>query len=238
MPKKDLKAVVFIITLIFIVNMCTPHSKNPETQPPKVTESDKVSEPVKVEKTAEELAIEKTINDFVKLNVGFLGYLNSYVKDSDSDTFYSFETSRQPYIFTIKIVDGKVLNESINLKKTEYSYDANINKNGIINEKSFNYAVSMINKMIDDEASTAKIQAQFDPWNGSNIYLVQAVKASMNDPSSFKHVNTSYYTDRKNRSIIHVVMQFRGKNAFGALVLNQVKANMDANGNILDYVWN
>lgn len=236
-PSKNLKAVAFIIALIFIVNMCTPNSKDSDTQTPKVTETQKSSEPVKVKKTAEELATEKIINDFVKLNEGLLGKMTSYIKYSDSNTFYYFETSNQPYIFTIKIVGGKVLNEFISIKRLDYSDSANINKDGTINEKSFNRAISVINKMIDDTNNTAKIQSQFDPWNGSNIYLVQSVKASMNDPHSFKHVNTSYYIDRKNSSIIHVVMKFRGKNSFGALVLNTIRAKMDVDGNILDYVF-
>lgn len=190
------------------------------------------------EKIVKDLAIEKAIKDFVVLNEGTLGKFVSYEKDSDSSTFLFFKTTDQPYVFTIKIENGKVLNEYLNLKMSDYSYDSNINKDGTINKKSFNYAIKTINKLIDEKASSTKFQAQFDAWNGSNIYLVYAVKKVMDDPSSFEHVSTSYYFDKKDNNIIHVTMNFRGNNKFGALVLNAIRAKIDSDGNILDYVWN
>lgn len=72
----------------------------------------------------------------------------------------------------------------------------------------------------------ARIEAQFSAWNGSHINLVTAVKRRMNDPKSFKHVETRY-GDKGDHLI--VVMQFRGKNAFGGLILSEVvaKASLD-----------
>lgn len=58
-------------------------------------------------------------------------------------------------------------------------------------------------------------------WDGSVSSVERVVKASMHDPSSYSHVSTTvpvaegdYWT---------VVSSFRGKNAFGALVINSKK---------------
>jgi len=54
----------------------------------------------------------------------------------------------------------------------------------------------------------------------------------MNDPSSFKHVKTTY-ADKGN--YLSVQMTYRGKNAFGALRLEQIVAKVDLEGNVLSY---
>ena len=55
----------------------------------------------------------------------------------------------------------------------------------------------------------------------------------VNDPKSYKHVETRY-SDMKTHLI--VVTKFRGKNAFGALVLNQISAKVDLNGNVIGII--
>lgn len=62
-------------------------------------------------------------------------------------------------------------------------------------------------------------------WDGSNHYLIDAVKQRLNDPSSFKHVQTKY---KLQGDVAILVMDFRGKNAFGGIVPSQVMATMDA----------
>ncbi|MDD4779152.1 MAG: hypothetical protein PHT02_00915 [Tissierellia bacterium] len=81
----------------------------------------------------------------------------------------------------------------------------------------------------------AWIEAQFSLWDGSNIYLVDLVKENMNDPKSFKHVETRY---KDNGDGITVYMKYRGKNAFGGLVLNEVIAKSDYKANTITILSN
>ena len=60
-------------------------------------------------------------------------------------------------------------------------------------------------------------------WNGSHIRLVQAVKRQLDDPGSFKHDRTQVTpVDEAGRHSL--VMSFRSKNEYGALVLHDVEA--------------
>lgn len=80
---------------------------------------------------------------------------------------------------------------------------------------------------IPEEKRLKLIKAQFSAWDGSHKLLVKTVKQSMNDPDSFEHVETRY-ADKK--SYIIIAMQFRGKNAFGAKVLNSIAAKVNIDG--------
>lgn len=62
-------------------------------------------------------------------------------------------------------------------------------------------------------------------WDGSNHYLIDAVKKRMNDPSSFIHTQTKY---KLQGDVAILIMDFRGKNSFGGLVPSQVMATVDA----------
>ncbi|WP_146680379.1 zinc ribbon domain-containing protein [Oceanococcus atlanticus] len=72
------------------------------------------------------------------------------------------------------------------------------------------------------------IHAMFSQWDGSYPPLVKHVKSNMKDPSSYDHIETRF-SDRGDH--VYVVMRFRGKNSFGALIPNTVSAkiNLDAN---------
>ena len=78
-----------------------------------------------------------------------------------------------------------------------------------------------------------QIKAQFSAWNGAHIQLERVIKKSMNDPSSFEHVQTTY-NEYKDRLLITTT--FRGNNAFGGKVVNTIKAYVDLNGNIIQIV--
>ena len=71
-----------------------------------------------------------------------------------------------------------------------------------------------------------KIASQFSSWDGSHSLLKKYIKENMNDPRSFKHVRTTY-SDHSNYLLVK--MTFRGKNAFGATVINvaESKATID-----------
>jgi hypothetical protein len=78
-----------------------------------------------------------------------------------------------------------------------------------------------------------RIEAAFSPWDGSHRFLERSIKRSMNDPDSYDHISTTYLD--KGKYLI-VKTTFRGKNAFGALVINSVTAKTDLDGNVLEII--
>lgn len=74
------------------------------------------------------------------------------------------------------------------------------------------------------------IDKAFSQWDGSQFNLVKLVKDNMNDPESFKHVETKYW-DMKDKLV--VLMNYRGKNAYGGVVTESVKVETDLQGNII-----
>lgn len=77
------------------------------------------------------------------------------------------------------------------------------------------------------------LREQFSWWDGSHRGLTKFIKESMNDPKSYKHVETTYW-DRGDYLI--VVTTFRGKNAFGGVVKNSVGARVDLKGNVISII--
>lgn len=82
-------------------------------------------------------------------------------------------------------------------------------------------------------ARQIEIDNQFDDWDGSHPALTEMIKNNMNDPSSYEHVETRFKDENEH---ILVITKFRGKNAFGAKVLNTVMAKVDLKGNVLEIV--
>lgn len=85
--------------------------------------------------------------------------------------------------------------------------------------------------LINSPEHKARVSAQFSTWDGSHKNLEKQIKSRMHDPRSYQHVET-YYLDRGDH--LAVMTKFRGKNAFGALVLNTVQAKVDMSGNVLE----
>lgn len=83
------------------------------------------------------------------------------------------------------------------------------------------------------EERSAKIESAFSSWDGSHRGLEKVIKASMNDPNSYEHVETKYW-DREDHLIIQC--DFRGKNAFGGVVKNSIRAKADLEGNIIEII--
>lgn len=75
-----------------------------------------------------------------------------------------------------------------------------------------------------------KIESQFSTWDGSHRKLTQYIKNYMHDPKSYEHVKTVY---RDMGDYLIVETTFRGKNRFGAFVLNTAMANITLDGQIL-----
>jgi len=71
------------------------------------------------------------------------------------------------------------------------------------------------------------IEKQFSKWDGSHHKLERVVKKAMHDPSSYDHAETRYGDN--GDGTLTVIMKYRGKNAFGGLVLTSTTAKTDIN---------
>ena len=78
-----------------------------------------------------------------------------------------------------------------------------------------------------------RLKKGFSSWDGSHRGLTESIKDSMNDPGSYEHVETVYW-DMGNHLVVRTT--FRGKNAFGGVVSNWMKAKTDLDGNVLEVI--
>lgn len=153
-------------------------------------------------------------------------YINKHLTSKNSDTIY-FQLSK-------KATEGNwqstaELHQSIYQKQFD---SIAINK--------FNNKLKTVIKIIPNEEQQNqnnviavrqnKIKLQFSSWDGSHSALKSYVKDNMNDPSSFDHIKTTY-SDKGNYLLVQ--MKFRGKNSFGAKIIEVVTAKVDLEGNIL-----
>lgn len=84
---------------------------------------------------------------------------------------------------------------------------------------------------IAKEERTKLLEKQFSGWDGSHLQLTRAIKESMKDPKSYQHVETTYVD--KGEYLI-VTTSYRGKNGFGAMVLEKVSAKVGIDGTVLE----
>lgn len=78
-----------------------------------------------------------------------------------------------------------------------------------------------------------RVEKQFSAYDGSHRNLKIAVKETMNDPDSFEHVRTEY-NDRGDHLVVK--MTFRGANAFGGKVINNITVMTSLDGDILEVI--
>lgn len=79
----------------------------------------------------------------------------------------------------------------------------------------------------------ALVEKHFSSWDGSHDGLTKYIKKNMNDPKSYKHEETRF-ADKGDYILVQT--SFRGKNAFGGLVLNTVIAKCDFDGNVIEII--
>lgn len=75
-----------------------------------------------------------------------------------------------------------------------------------------------------------KIESQFSSWDGSHIRLQRVIKKNLKDPDSYEHAETKYW-DKGDHLIVET--KYRGKNSFGAVVLEEARAKISLDGQIL-----
>ena len=92
---------------------------------------------------------------------------------------------------------------------------------------------------VDNEAEESKksinqkkLYKQFSSLNGSHRETTRLIKNSMNDPESYEHIETRFRVN-SDTTTITVYTKFRGKNAFGALVINEATTLFDIDENLI-----
>lgn len=75
----------------------------------------------------------------------------------------------------------------------------------------------------------AQAQPKVNTWNGVCYAVIDYIEKNANDPESIKFVECSYISKFSNGNYGQRV-KYRGKNAFGALVLNENYFIMSGNG--------
>lgn len=90
-----------------------------------------------------------------------------------------------------------------------------------------------LQKEIENRAYTAFYRRFVSDWDGSCRPVVKAVKATMHDPASFKHIKSNVCSVTGEKDMYLVEMTFQGKNAFNATVTNRVSAKLTKDGYVV-----
>lgn len=77
------------------------------------------------------------------------------------------------------------------------------------------------------------IGKQFSSWDGAHRNLERLIKKNMNDPDSYEHDSTVYW-DKGGYLIIKTT--YRGKNSFGGVVRESIKAKAAIDGRIIEII--
>lgn len=135
--------------------------------------------------------------------------------------------SRQFKLYTLKkMTDSQ--REELKNKTLKEAYLKNTELNKLfINDLSRTPTVEELNKLFKKEDLQESFEKQYSS-RGSFLPLENAIMANMNDPSSYKHIETKYIIDY-DTGIATFTTKIRGKNAFGALVLTSYAAEYDIN---------
>lgn len=85
-------------------------------------------------------------------------------------------------------------------------------------------------KQAAKEARKMQLEKLFSAWDGSHRGLETLIKKAMNDPDSYKHVETVFW-DMNDHLVVRTT--YRGKNAYGGVVTAWVKAKVNLEGEVL-----
>ena len=97
-------------------------------------------------------------------------------------------------------------------------------------------ALQQKQKLEQIEAAQNRLKSAFSAWDGSHLDLTRTIKNAMNDPSSFEHVDTRFGENEDGKTLT-VKTTFRGKNAFGGIILQSATAKTDiSTGKVIEIV--
>lgn len=157
-----------------------------------------------------------------------LEQLNTEAKNEHAAIQKAEKTER--LLAELKSIPVKEYNENKNLYQQLLKMHPN---NELYKEKVAFYSNKIEEekrKKIAAEKRKKRIESQFSAWDGSHRNLERVIQKSMNDPDSYDHVETVYW-DQGDHLIVRTT--FRGKNAFGGVVKNSVKAKVSLDGQVL-----
>ena len=100
-------------------------------------------------------------------------------------------------------------------------------------QKAARDAQLAVQKSQQEKQRQEQIDKGFSAWNGSHLELTKYIKTIMNDPKSYEHVKTTY-SDQGDSLIVRAT--FRGKNAFGGVVVNWISAKCSIDGTIIEII--
>lgn len=75
-----------------------------------------------------------------------------------------------------------------------------------------------------------EIEALFSDWDGSLPDLIDKTKEQLKNPSSFKHIETSF-KDVKSKLIVK--MKYSATNSFNATIVEEITATVDYSGKVI-----
>lgn len=90
------------------------------------------------------------------------------------------------------------------------------------NNAAVQAATPAVKKVGRTEVEKQGYLADFTKWDNHHYNLVKYVKSVMNDPNSFEHVETGCW--RKGTDSVVIKMTYRGKNGFGGVINQDVRA--------------
>jgi hypothetical protein len=131
----------------------------------------------------------------------------------------------------LSIVAAIILLFLLVINKADNAYQASLTPQQKDSIRKVKEAANQAERMEEEKKDRDKvIKKAFNEWDGSHINLVKLVKDNMNDPGSFEHVETKYWD---NGDYLVLEMKYRGKNAFGGIVTQSIRAKSDLQGTIL-----
>lgn len=85
------------------------------------------------------------------------------------------------------------------------------------------------------EKELTPIEKCFSQWDGSAPAFAREIKAGMLDPKSYEHIETRYKVKpgAGNEGTMILYSRYRGKNAFGGLIIAEASGEMLIDGCVL-----
>jgi len=167
------------------------------------------------------------------LSSGDLDVVNIYKRASESQAIIEKEEKTREILKKLKTLPSEQLDANRDL----YQQLVSMHPQNQNYKEKLNFYNTKINQEIQEQAKTEernkKIAAQFHPWDGSHIQLEKLIKKAMNDPDSYEHVESGYID---NGDSVIVQTTYRGKNAFGGVVKNFVRARVNLDGDIIEII--
>ncbi len=230
-----IRIAITIVCAFFLVNPFISASANKEKAQEYLNQAETFIAEGKIDEALEAIGHSKVLNSDEDQNKAFvleekIRLLNSddlmkqILVDLSDDDLKLLKTGELKTVFIEhEKLNTMFINKLNNNADKRAEYLAEIEEQKILAQKEAEKKRAAENK--------EKIEEQFSAWDGSHINLTRVIKESMNDPKSYKHVETVYW-DMGDHLVVRTT--FRGTNAFGGVVKNTVKAKVSLDGNVLE----